>query len=371
MGEDQELQLHIREQADPARSSPKEATFAQSQSSFKLRKWQWWFLLFIYSFLILAGQTSGTLLGRFYFKQGGKSLWMATIVPSSGFPLLIPLLLILRSSSTAAAAATVSRPSIAKLAAIYIGFGLIGTGDNLMYSYGLLYLPVSTFSLVCATQLAFNAVFSYFLNSQKFTPFIFNSIILLTLAAALLGVHSDSGSASDHNYPLGLALTLAASAVFSLVLSLTQLVFQKVIKAETFTVVLEMILWTGLVSSVASVVGLFAGGEWKMIHEEFTGSEKGRVSYLMTLIWIAICWLLYGVGNIGLIFLVSSLFANVIGTLGLPLVPIFAVMFFHERMDGVKAVALLMAILGFVNYVYQHYLDDTKEKRAVTRDEQP
>ncbi|KAL0918159.1 hypothetical protein M5K25_010152 [Dendrobium thyrsiflorum] len=334
MAEAQELKLHIREQVDPARSSPNVAAFAQSQSSSKLRKWQWWFLVFFYSFLILAGQTSGTLLGRFYYNQGGKSLWMATIVPSSGFPLLVPLLLILRSSSTAsaaAAAATVSRPSIAKLATIYIGLGLIGTGDNLMYSYGLLYLPVSTFSLVCATQLAFNAVFSYFLNSQKFTPFIFNSIILLTLAAALLGVHSDGGSASGHKYPLGLALTLAASAVFSLILSLTQLAFQKVIKTENVTVVMEMILWTGLVSTVASVVGLFAGGEWKGIHEEFIGSENG-----------------------------------------LPLVPIFAVVFFHERMDGVKAVALLIAILGFVNYVYQHFLDDTKEKRAMTtRDEHP
>ncbi|XP_020577761.1 probable purine permease 11 [Phalaenopsis equestris] len=239
-----------------------------------------------------------------------------------------------------------------------------------MYAYGLLYLPVSTYSLVCATQLAFNAVFSYFLNSQKFTPFIFNSIILLTTAAALLGVHSEGGSVSGHKYSIGLALTLAASAGFSLVLSLTQLAYQKVIKSETFTVVLEMILWTGLVSTASSVAGLFASGEWRGIREEFAGSEKGKVTYVMTLIWIAICWLVYSVGNVGLIFQVSSLFANVIGTLATPLVPILAVVFFHDRMDGVKVVALLISILGFVNYVYQHYLDDAEEKKA-TRIEHP
>ncbi|XP_020577714.1 probable purine permease 11 [Phalaenopsis equestris] len=366
MGEAREIQLHIRDEGDPAPTSPKEAAFGQPQSSSKLTNWQWWFLLFFYSFLILAGQTAGNLLGRFYYNLGGKSLWMATFISSAGFPLIIPLLFLRPQSSTAA----VPRPSIAKLATIYIVLGLLTTGNNLMYSYGLLYLPVSTFSLICATQLAFNAVFSYFLNSQKFTPFIFNSIILLTLAAALLGVHSEGGSVSGNKYAIGIALTLVASAGFSLVLSLTQLAYQKVIKSETFTVVLEMILWTGVVSSVSSLVGLFAGGDWRGIHEEFVGSEKGKVAYIMTLLWTAIGWLVYSVGNVALIFLVSSLFANVIGTLGTPLVPVFAVVFFHDTMDGVKVVALLISILGFVNYVYQHYLDDAKDKKT-TRKEHP
>jgi VanZ family protein len=43
--------------------------------------------------------------------------------------------------------------------------------------------------------------------------------------------------------------------------------------------------------------------------------------------------------------------------LALPLVPVFAVALFGDRMTGVKAVAMLMALWGFLSYVYQHYLD--------------
>ncbi|KAK8945476.1 putative purine permease 11 [Platanthera guangdongensis] len=340
------------------------ATFTKLRPSSMLFNLQWWLLLSLYTLFILAGQTAATLLGRFYYNQGGKSLWMSTIATSSGFPLLIPLIFLLPSPSP--------RPSLSKLAITYTILGLLVAGDNLMYSYGLLYLPVSTYSLLCSTQLAFNAIFSYILNSQKFTPFIFNSIILLTLAATLLSVHSEGGSggaaaASTHMYSLGVTLTLAASALFSLVLSLTQLAFEKVIKAETFASVLEMILWTGFISSAASVAGLFAGGEWRGIRDEMVGFEKGRISYAMTLIWISVCWLVYSVGSTGLIFMVSSLFSNVFGTAGLPLIQIFAVVFFREKMDGVKVVALLISILGFANYLYQHYLDDSTKKKVVRR----
>ena len=93
--------------------------------------------------------------------------------------------------------------------------------------------------------------------------------------------------------------------------------------------------------------------------EEF---ELGKLSYVMTLVWTAVSWQVFAVGSVGLIFKVSSLFANVISTLGLPIVPVLAVVFFHDKMYGVKVVAMLLAIWGFVSYVYQHYLDDLKSK---------
>ncbi|XP_020703397.1 probable purine permease 11 [Dendrobium catenatum] len=362
MGEAQEVQLHVREA-----TSPKPATSSQElPSSSNLKSWRWWLMISLFTLFILAGQAAGTLLGRFYYNNGGKSIWMATIVQSAGAPLLFPFVLLypLASSSSSSPATA----SAVKIAAVYIGIGLLIAGDNLMYSYGLLYLPVSTYSLVCATQLAFNALFAYFLNSQKFTAFIFNSIILLTLAATLLGVRSEGGgSVSSDKYPLGFTLTIAASATFSLMMSLTQLSFQKVLKSETFLVVIQMTLWTNFLAAVASVVGLFVSGEWRGIHLEFGEFEKGKVSYVMTLVWIAISWLLYSVGAVGLIFVVSSLFSNVIATLALPVVPIFAVVFFHDSMDGVKVIALLIATLGFANYMYQHYLDDSKQKKSRRR----
>uniref|UniRef100_A0A7N2REB6 Uncharacterized protein n=1 Tax=Quercus lobata TaxID=97700 RepID=A0A7N2REB6_QUELO len=72
--------------------------------------------------------------------------------------------------------------------------------------------------------------------------------------------------------------------------------------------------------------------------------------------------LYYDQGMLGLIFEVSSLFSNVINTLALPVVPILAVILFHDKIDGVKVMALLLAIWGFLSYMYQHYLDDSKSK---------
>lgn len=319
---------------------------------------------------LLVGQTAAMLLGRFYYDQGGNSKWMATLVQTAGFPLLfIPLVLFRSPSNTTTAAAATP---IAKISLIYIALGLIIAGDNLMYSYGLLYLSASTYALVCATQLAFNAIFSYFLNSQKFTLLIFNSVVLLTFSAALLGVDEDSGTpegVSKGKYALGFILTVGASAAYSLILSLMQLTFQKVQKRENFSVVLEMQLYTALVASCASVVGLFASGEWKGLKGEMDGFAKGKVAYVMTLVWTGISWQVASVGVVGLIFVVSSLFSNVISTLAFPVVPVFAVIFFHDKMDGVKVMAMLIAIWGFVSYMYQQYLDESKENKAVDNNE--
>lgn len=310
---------------------------------------------------VLAGQTVATLLGRFYFNEGGNSLWMETVIQSAGAPLLIiPLLLTPKKSS-------VARPPLRKIVPIYIVLGLIIAGDNLMYSYGLLYLPVSTYSLICATQLGFNAIFSYFINKQKFTALIFNSVVLLTFSAALLGVNSDSSDSNipKDKYPLGFVFTLGASATFSLILSLTQLTFETVIKAQTFSWVLELQMYCNIVASVVTVVGLFISGEWKDITAEFQGYETGKASYALTLVGTAVGWQVFSIGLIGLISMVSSLFANVISTLALPLVPVFAVIFFHDGMNGVKVVAMLIAVWGFLSYIYQHHLDDSKAKKKV------
>lgn len=147
-----------------------------------------------------------------------------------------------------------------------------------------------------------------------------------------------------------------------------QLSFQKVIKRETFDVVLEMQVYPSFVATCACVVGLFASGEWSGLSEEMKEYEDGKISYLMTLIWTAVTWQISSVGLLGLIFEVSSLFSNVISTVALPVVPVVAVMFFHDKMDGVKVMALLLAVWGFVSYIYQHYLDDCRSKETKTNE---
>ncbi|KAI3697515.1 hypothetical protein L6452_30608 [Arctium lappa] len=249
--------------------------------------------------------------------------------------------------------------------------GIFLAADCMLYAIGLNFLPVSTFSLICASQLAFNAFFSYFLNGQKITPLIINSLVLLGVSSTLLVFQTDSertAKTSERMYVIGFVCTVAASAGYGLMLSVMQLGFQKVLKSETYKAVFEMIVYQNLIASVVIVVGLFASGEWKSIAVEMEGFESGKVSYVMNLVWTAISWQVFAFGCTGLIFKVSSLFSNVISTLGVPIVPVLAVVFFHEKMNGVKVIALLLAIWGFTSYIYQHYLDDLKEK-AETRTE--
>ncbi|KAF6135550.1 hypothetical protein GIB67_015403 [Kingdonia uniflora] len=325
--------------------------------SLGLKRWKWWILVALNITFLLVGQTFATLLGRFYYEQGGNSKWMETLIQSAAFPVLFIPLLVFSSSliQSYTNMTTINKPSIAKVSLIYISLGLVIAGDNMMYSVGLLYLPVSTCSLLRGTQLAFNAVFSFFINSQKFTALIFNYVVILTLSASLLAVNANSSEqsgVSNRKYVIGFICTLGASATCSLILSLIQFSFERVLKRDTFSVVLDMQIYTSLVAACASTVGLFASGEWSTLKGEMDGFKNGRVSYVMTLVWTAIASQICPVGVVGLIFVVSSLFSNVISTMSLPFVPIAAVIVFHEKMNGVMVVAMLMALWGFSSYLY-------------------
>ncbi|KAK6919895.1 hypothetical protein RJ641_015799 [Dillenia turbinata] len=330
-----------------------------------LKRWQWWLLVALNIFFLIGGQTAAVLLGRFYYDQGGNSKWMATLVQTVAFPILfIPFFLLPSSEGASASSAP---PSPTTLALVYVILGALIAGDNMLYSVGLLYLSASTYSLLCATQLVSNAVFSFFLNSQKFTALIFNSVVVLSLSAALIAVDDDPNEPSGVSklkYFIGFICTLCASALYSLILSLMQLAFQKIIKKETFSVVLEMQIYTSIVASCVSTIGLFASGEWKTLKGEMEGFGKGSASYVMTLVGTALAWQICSVGVVGLIFVVSSLFSNVISTVALALCPIAAVVVFHDKMDGVKIIAMLLALWGFASYLYQNYLDDHRAIKA-------
>ncbi|KAK6782992.1 hypothetical protein RDI58_020788 [Solanum bulbocastanum] len=330
----------------------------------------WWCRIFIYIICLIGGQCAATLLGRFYYDEGGNSKWMAAFVQSSGFPILIPLLFFFKSPKKTNSS-RIEKPSKFTLYMIYIAFGLLLAGDNLLYSYGMLFLPVSTFSLISASQLPFNALFSLVLNAQKFTALILNSVVVVTISAALLAVNSESETSEEFSggkYAIGFICTVAASSAYALYLSLLELTFKKVTKSESFDTVLKMLFYPSFVASCCCVVGLYVSGEMSILTAEMNGFSKGEISYLMTLIWTAILWTIGWIGMMGLISEVSSLFSNVIGTLGLPTVPVLAVFFFHDKMDGVKIISLLLAVWGFLSYVYQNYLDDSKDKSTKAED---
>ncbi|KAI8001000.1 Purine permease 21 [Camellia lanceoleosa] len=350
MGEAQDLQAQIHEEAKEA-NSPENADISHRSRVPQLRDYTWWLRMAIYTLSLLSGQSVALLWGRLYFDKGGKSKWMATLVQTAGFPVLLPFYISPTKNKPTNNDHT-KPPSALTLASLYVFLGVFLVAVAMLYSIGLLNLPVSTYSLVCASQLGFNALFSYFLNSQKFTPFIVNFLVLLTISSTLIGF----------------LCTVGASAGYALMISLTQLSYQKILKSENFGVVLDMIIYQSVVATGAILVGLFASREWKGLKEEMGEFELGKVSYIMTLVWEAISWQVFSVGAVGLIFEVSSLFSNVISTLGLAIAPVLAVFVFHDKMDGVKVTAMLLAIWGFVSYIYQHYLDDLNSK-AKTRSE--
>ncbi|KAK7840915.1 purine permease 21 [Quercus suber] len=277
----------------------------------RLKHYKWWLRVAAYSFLV-AGQTTATLLGRLYYDQGGNSKWMETFVQSAGFPILLPLLFFfspsLRSTpSTPLNTSSMKSPPFYTLAFLYLGFGLM---------------------------LTFNNLIQYRLENMIGVP--------------------------KGKYVIGFLCTIGASATYSLDLSSLQLSFQRVIKDETFSAVLDMQIYASFFTTCCCLEGLFASGEWKLLGKEVENYGKGRVSYMMTLIWTAVTCQISSIGMLGLIFEVSSLFSNVISTFALPVVPILAVILFHDKMDGVKVMALLLAVWGFLSYMYQHYLDDSK-----------
>lgn len=325
-----------------------------------------WLRITLYAFFVISGQSVATILGSLYYDNGGNSKWLATVVQLVGFPVLLPYyLLLFKTHTTTHKDGETTSPRNRVL--VYVVLGLLVGAACYLYSIGLLYLPVSTYSLICASQLAFNAFFSYFLNSQKLTPIILNSLFLLTISSTLLAFNneeSNSTKVTKGEYVKGFICTVGASAGYGLLLSLQQLAFRKVLKKQTFSEVMDLIIYVSLVASCVSLVGLFASSEWKTLSSEMENYKLGKVSYIMNLVWTAVTWQVFNIGGTGLIFELSSLFSNAISVLGLPVVPILAVIIFHDKMNGLKVISMILAIWGFTSYVYQHYLDDKRLKKS-------
>ncbi|KAL5164649.1 Purine permease 21 [Glycine soja] len=381
MGEPQEVQLtKIEATGAKEENSLEDNSFGgpmNESTMSKKKRYYRWLRISIHSSLVLVCGSAAILLGRLYYEKGGKSKWMGTLVQLAGFPIQLPFHFISAPKNLTTNSSIHPKQSSASiLAFIYVSIGLLLALDCYLYSVGLWYLPVSTYSLICSSQLAFNAFFSYFLNSLKFTPYIINSLVLLTISATLLVFQNESSSSDDDDsdstqvskkkYVIGFICTVGASAGYGLWLSLTQLVFKKVIKRETFKVVLDMILYTSLVATLATLVGLFASGEWSGLKNEMKEYELGKASYLLNLTFTAILWQVFTIGCLGLIREVSSLFSNAISALGVPIVPMLAVVFFHDKMDGIKGISMVLAIWGIISYVYQQYLDDSKSENRNT-----
>ncbi|KAI4298228.1 hypothetical protein L6164_031811 [Bauhinia variegata] len=359
MEEHQELQLCIMVQEAKEASSSKNTGLPNQPTINGQKRYIRWLWIALYAVFALLGESAATLLGRLYYDKGGKSKWMGTLLQVIGFPILLPYYCFSTPKTSNRDNSTLTRqPSLSILAFAYVSLGLLLALDCYLYSVGLMYLPVSTYSIISSTQLAFNAFFAFFLNNLKFTPSIVNSLVLLTISSTLLVFQTgsaDSGEISKGKYVIGFISTLAASAGYGLLLSLTQFAFMKLQARETLKMVMDMTMYQSNVASCATLVGLFSSGEWKGLKTEIEEFKLRKLFYVLILSFKAISWQVSSIGSVGLIFEVSSLFSNAISVLSLPIVPIMSVIFFHDRMHGIKVISLVLAIWGFVSYIYQQY----------------
>ncbi|KAK8580559.1 hypothetical protein V6N12_070825 [Hibiscus sabdariffa] len=301
-----------------------------------------WLRMALYTIVGLSATASAALLTRLYYEKGGTSKWVGTLVQVVGFPILLPYYFIPHRKATtpkpnSTTAAAVEAPPIRLLVCAYVYLGLLMAGNGYLYSVGFEYLPVSTVALISASQLAFNAFFSYFLNAQKFTPLIVNSLFLLTISSVLLVTNSSSerpAGVSARNYVVGIVCTLLATAINGLFLASQQMVIRTVLRRQTVRVIIDLVMYQSLVASIFTSIGFLASGEWKGLKREMDGYALGKASYVNTLVWTAV------------------------GALGVPIAPLAAMIVFHDQMNGIKGISMALAVWGFLSYVYQQYLDE-------------
>ncbi|GLJ10936.1 hypothetical protein SUGI_0138410 [Cryptomeria japonica] len=313
-----------------------------------------WILLISNCLALSIGGCVGTLLIRFYFLHGGNRIWLCAWLQTAGCPLLFLPIWISSRTEKPSESTHVTRNLCLASAVIGVLMGL----DNFLYAWGLAYLPLSTSSLVIAPQLAFNAFFAFFLVKQKFTPYSINSIILLTMAAAMLAFHSNGDrpkGVTKEQYWLGFFAAALAAALYGLILPLLELVYKKTTVRITYTLVMEMQLVMSFSATVFCTIGMLVNKDFQALGKEASLSDVGEFKYYMSLVWNAISWQLFLIGVYGVIFLTSSLWSAVLMSSLTPVIEVLAVILFHEKFTGEKGMALAMALWGFTSYFYGEY----------------
>ncbi|XP_008799578.3 probable purine permease 4 [Phoenix dactylifera] len=309
---------------------------------------------------LFVGTLASTLLSRFYFVHGGSKRWVATLVQSAGFPLLLVPIYLSPSSS-----APFSRFS-PRLFALCVLLGLLLGVNNLFISCGQSYLPVSTYSLILSSQLAFILVLTALLVRQPLTFSNLNCVVLLTLASILLATGSDSdrpAGISSSCFFLGFAATLGAAGLFAAYLPAMELVYRKV---DGYRMVMEVQVVMEAAAAALAAAGVAAGGRWS-VEERW---DLGKAGYWATIAATVVSWQLCFMGTAGMVYLTSSLNSGICMTALLAVNVLGGVVTFGDMFGGQKAVALALCLWGFSSYLYGEYKKKKKKKEEEEEEEE-
>ncbi|XP_052190414.1 purine permease 3-like [Diospyros lotus] len=315
--------------------------------------------------LLAIGNCGGPLIMRLYFLHGGARIWLSSWLETGGWPInFIPLLaayLQRRRKQGLAATAVLIKPPVFWAAAV---IGVLTGFDDYLYAYGLAKLPVSTSSLIIASQLGFTALFAFLLVKQKFTSYTVNAIVLLTIGAGVLALHTSGDrpkGESNKDYSMGFAMTVAASALYGLILPMVELTYKKAKQAVTYTLVLEIQVVMCFFATLVCTVGMAINNDFRAIAREGRGFELGETKYYVVLFFSGIIWQCFFLGAIGVIFSGSSLLSAIVIAVLLPVTEVLAVIFYKEKFQAEKGVSLVLSLWGFVSYFFGEIKHDNQK----------
>ncbi|KAF5733589.1 triose-phosphate transporter family protein [Tripterygium wilfordii] len=314
-----------------------------------------------YAFLFV-GSISSSLLSKYYFIHGGSSKWVSTWVQCAGFPLLLPPIYapyyLLKCTNRRPFSSFTPRILILS---IFVGL-MLGL-NNLLFSWGNSYLPVSTSSLLLASQLVFNLILSVIIVKQKITFLNLNCVILLTVSSVLIGLDSDHNKPpglTQLKYYIGFFCTIGAGLLFALYLPVMEKIYKKV---TCYSMVMEMQLVMEIAATVLATVGMSSdGGFTELRTESDRVFDKGPGLYWVTVGFNVVTWQICFMGTAGMVYLTSSLTGGICSTAILGMNVLGGVLVYRDPIGGVKAVATVVCLWGFCSYVYGMYVKMRKEE---------
>nr|POF06144.1 purine permease 3 [Quercus suber] len=103
----------------------------------------------------------------------------------------------------------------------------------------------------------------------------------------------------------------------------------------------------------------------KAIPREARAFELGETKYYVVIVVNAIVCQCFFMGTVGIIFCASSLLSGILIAVLLPVTEILAVIFYREKFQAEKGVALALSLWGFVSYFYGEIKDDRKKKQIL------
>ncbi|KAG8073771.1 hypothetical protein GUJ93_ZPchr0006g41024 [Zizania palustris] len=361
---------------EEAKGMPSESMPARASASPTRYRPSW--LVIFSACLVLLG-AGGPLLLRVYFVHGGNRLWLSATLQLSGWPLLLPPLCVSLYRSRRHGILNLLLPLRLVGPAAVLG-GLYAV-SCFVYGLGSQALPLSTSSLLLATQLAFTAVFAFLFVGLRFTPFSANAVVLLTIGPAVLGVGPSSGKPAGQSskaYWTGFCEAIAAAALAGLVLPLVEVAQAKYGRRTgptakvppPYATVMQMQAVMGAAGTAVCLLGMAIKGDFQAMPKEAAEFGIGTTNYYLVLIWDAVSWQLLNLGIMGLITCASSLLAGIMIAVLLPVSQVLAVIFLHEKFDGTKGIALVLSLWGFVSYLYGEKAQKKLEIQKMTQQQQ-